>query len=227
MAQHTHDGRRDRLRERFLNEGIDHFEPHEVLELILYYTIPRGDTNPQAHNLLAHFGSFSNVLEAPVEEVAKVDGIGEKSAFLIHLLPSLFRYYSRSKWSRKVVLGTSREAAEYAISMYVGYTTEAFGIICVDSNRTVQYSGIISEGTTNKTIVYPRDVVHAAIKHNAQNVILTHNHPNGSRAVSPADRALTDDLLKALHVMDINVIDHLIVAGDTCVSMSELGMLRN
>lgn len=227
MTELTHKGHRDRLRKRFLYEDLDHFEPHEVLEFVLYYSITQADTNPIAHDLLKHFGSFANVLDAPLEELQKVHGMGERSAVLLKLLPSVFRYYEQDKAKKTVTLGTAQDAGEFVKSLFIGRTTEAFGLVCLDSHRNVLYSGIISEGTTNRTNVYPRMVLQAVFKHNAQNVIFAHNHPNGSMSPSAEDKFLTQELIDALNKVDVNVIDHIIVSGSRHVSMCELGMMKN
>ncbi len=228
MAEGTHHRHRERLRKRYEHEGLSHFEPHEILELLLFYSIPLKDTNPIAHNLLDRFGSLSNVLEAPVDQLVKVEGVGRSSAVFLHMLPEVFREYEQSKYRNKVVLGTNQEAARFAAAMFIGMTKEGFALISLDSNRMVLWHDIISYGTSNRAIVYPRDVVEAVLGHNIQNVIFAHNHPNGSLAASHEDKILTETLIDALRPLEVNVIDHIIVAGaDRYLSMSDAGLMRN
>lgn len=220
-----HDGHRMRMRNRYLNEGIDNFEPHEILELLLYYAIPRKDINELAHKLIEKFGSISNVLDADVESLKQVDGIGENAAILLSMIPQLSRIYNQSKWDRKTSLASVDAVGQYAIAMYTGKIDEEFGIICLDSNRRVHYSGIIIKGTVNQAEAYPRKVVSEVLKHNAVNVILTHNHPGGSIMPSIGDREATKNIVNALEAIGVNVLDHIIVSGDRFNSMAALGLM--
>lgn len=221
----THDGHRMRMRNRYLNEGIDSFEPHEILELLLYYAIPRRDINALAHSLIEYFGSLGNVFDADVSSLKEVPGIGENAAILISLIPQLSRVYNLSKWDRKVTLASVDSVGQYAVAMYTGKKNEEFGIICLDSNRCVHYSGTIISGTVNQAEAYPRLIVAEVLKHNAVNVILTHNHPNGSVMPSANDREATKNIVNALEAIDVNVLDHIIVSGERFNSMFALGMM--
>lgn len=222
----THDGHRQRMKSRYMKEGLDSFERHEVIELLLYYAIPRRDVNELAHRLIDHFGSVANVLDADIEDLKQIDGIGENAAVLLNLIPSLSRVYTSSKWDRNTSLLSTNAIGEYAVSMYVGKKNEEFGIICLDSNRRVHHSGIIIKGTVNQTEAYPRVVVSEVLKHNAVNVVLMHNHPSGSLIPSQSDREATKNIVAALEAIGVHVIDHIIVADDRFNSMSSLDMLR-
>lgn len=221
----THDGHRMRMKKRYLNEGLDSFEPHEILELLLYYCIPRRDINELSHRLIEHFGSIANVFDADVEALEQVEGIGETSAILLSMIPQLSRVYNLSKWDRSTSLASVDAVGQYAVSMYIGKKNEEFGIICLDSNRNVHYSGIIIKGTVNQTEAYPRTIVAEVLKHNAVNVILTHNHPNGSIMPSAGDKEATRSILNALEAIGVNVLDHIIVSGDRFFSMAAMGMM--
>ncbi len=221
----THDGHRMRMKKRYLNEGLDSFEPHEILELLLYYSIPRRDINELSHRLVERFGSVANVFDADTEALMQIEGISENSAILLHLIPQLSRIYNLSKWDRKTLLASVDTVGQYAVSMYIGKKNEEFGIICLDSNRRVHYSGIIIKGTVNQAEAYPRTVVAAVLKHNAVNVILTHNHPSGSIMPSESDKEATHNIVNALEAIDVNVLDHIIVSGDRFFSMAAMGMM--
>ncbi len=222
----THDGHRQRMKSRYAKEGLDSFAPHEVLELLLYYAIPRKDINELCHRLIEHFGSVGNVFDADIEDLKQIDGISENAAVLLNLIPSLSRIYNVSKWDRSTALLSTKSIGEYAVSMFVGKKNEEFGIICLDSNRRIHYSGIIIKGTVNQTEAYPRTVVSEVLKRNAVNVVLTHNHPSGSLIPSYSDRVATKNIVVALESIGIHVIDHIIVAGNQFNSMSDLDMLR-
>lgn len=220
-----HDGHRMRMKNRYLKEGLDNFEPHEILELLLFFAIPRRDVNEFAHDLIRHFGSVANVFEADVEELKKVEGIGENTALLLNMIPHLSRAYRLSKWNKNICLGTVDATGRYAVSMFIGKIFEEFAIICMDSGRNLCYSGTIMKGTTNETPAYPRLIVQEALKHNAQNVVLTHNHPNGCILPSEEDKITTARIVQALEAISINVIDHIIVSGEQYYSMAQMGLM--
>ncbi|MBQ3553442.1 MAG: RadC family protein [Clostridia bacterium] len=220
-----HEGHRMRMKHRYLHEGLDHFEPHEILELLLYYSIPRRDINELAHQLIDRFGSLANVFDADVEALCEVDGISESSAILLNLIPQLARVYQQSKWNRTDTLATIDSIGQYAVSMYIGKKNEEFGIICLDSNHQVHFSGTIIKGTINQTEAYPRLIVAEVLKHNAVNVVLTHNHPSGSIMPSASDREATKNIVTALEAIGVTVKDHIIVSGDRFNSMMMLGMM--
>lgn len=221
-----HEGHRERLKNRFLKEGLDHFEPHQVLELILFFSIPRKDTNETAHALLDKFGSLSGIMEADVGDIASVPGVGNNSAVLLSLIPQISRIYFKDKWGNKPVLNSSSKAGEYALSLFTGRLMEVFFVICLDTQNRVNFPALVHEGTINEAPVYPRIIVEAALRHQAASVILAHNHPGGSLKPSNADMAVTKKIISALDAIDIHVVDHIIVAGDQYTSFAEKGILN-
>ncbi len=221
-----HEGHRNRLKTRFLKDGLDGFEPHQVLELLLFYSIPRKDTNELAHQLLKKYGSLSGVFEADPKDLSKNPGIGENTAFLLSLIPQLSRRYFNDKWGDKPELNSSTKAGEYAVSLFAGRTYEAFYIICLDSQNRVNYAELVHEGTINEAPVYPRVLVEAALRHKANCVILAHNHPGGSMNPSRADIEATRTICNALESISIKVIDHIIVCGGKYYSFAENGRLE-
>ncbi len=220
-----HEGHRNRLRTRVLKEGIDSFEPHQVLELLLFYSIPRKDTNELAHKLLDEFGSLPGVFEADPKDLCKVSGIGENTALLLSLIPQLARRYSKDKWGEKPEISSSTKAGQYAVSLFAGRTYEAFYIICLDAQNRVNFSDLVHEGTINEAPVYPRILVEIALRHKANSVILAHNHPGGSLNPSRADIEATNNIRNALEAISIKVIDHIIVCGEKYYSFAENGRL--
>jgi len=220
-----HTGHRKRLKNRFLEEGLDSFELHQVLELLLFFSIPRRDTNEIAHKLLKKFGSLSGVFEADIKELVKVEGIGENSAFLISMIPQLSRRYLNDKWRDKPELNSSSKAGEYAISLFAGRTYEVFYVICLDAQNRVNYAALVHEGTINEAPIYPRIIVETALRHKANSVILAHNHPGGSLNPSRGDIEATKVIKNALESISIKVVDHIIVCGERYVSFAERGLL--
>lgn len=226
MSNPLHDGHRARLRKRFLEEGLDHFEDHQILELLLFYAMPRGDTNPSAHLLISRFGSLSAVLEADPRDVAAVAGIGEKAALFLSLIPQVTRRYFHDRVLRdRPQLTTCEAVAEYLVPLMAGRPEEVFYLLCLDSQCRVVYPALISEGTVTEALVHPRHVVEEAIRHRAAAVILAHNHPAGTLKPSPQDQRLTRRLVQALGPLDIRVLDHIIVASGRAFSFTQEGLL--
>ena len=220
-----HEEHRQRVKKRFIEEGLDSFEPHQILELILFYSIPRKDTNEIAHELIDRFGSLSKVFEADITELCKIKGIGENSAVLLSIIPSLARIYSKDKLGDKPELDTSSKAGRYAINLFMGMQYECFYLIALDAQKRVIYAAKVHEGTIHEAPVYPRILVETALRHHANSVLLAHNHPGGSLKPSSADLEATKRIVNALNAIDISVVDHIIVAGDKYFSFAEQGLL--
>jgi|SRR5680860_127832 len=221
-----HDGHRARLRSRFLNDGLDGFEDHQVLELVLFFAIPRADTNAIAHRLMRRFGSLSAVFEADAKDVASVEGMGEKSAAFLTLIPQVTRRYFHDRVSRDSPQLTSSEAVtEYLVPLMAGRPEEVFYVLCLDSHCRVLVPALLAKGTVKEAHVHPRHVVEEALRHRAASVILAHNHPGGTAIPSNADHQLTAVLVQALGAIGIPVLDHIIVAGERTYSFVREGVL--
>ena len=222
-----HKGHRERLRSKCVKNGLESLEPHEVLELLLFNAIPRRDTNPIAHKLLNKYGGkFSEVLEADIEELKTIDGIGDNAAFLLHLIPQLSRYYESSKWEEGVSLGTPQQLCSFAIDLCKGKTQEELVVICLDSNKHLKKYGVVSKGSINEVDIKVRNIAEYAIKAKAVNIVLVHNHPNNSAVPSKVDRESTIEVVTALGALSLNVIDHIVVSGNKCHSMKEMGFFN-
>src|SRR5690554_5262558 len=167
-----HKGHRERVRKRYIAEGLDAFDDHQVIEMLLYYSVPRKDTNLLAHELIKKYGSLSAVMEADPKDLCETSGIGINSAVLLTLIPSLSRRYLKDRWGEKPVLENSGKAGEYAVSLLVGRTYEVFYVICLDNRNRVIYPDMVHEGTINEAPVYPRLIVETALRHKAASVIL-------------------------------------------------------
>ncbi len=220
-----HAGHRQRVRERFLHEGLDAFRDHEVLELLLFYCVPKRDTNVMAHAILREYGTLSCLFEADPQDIARRCGLSVATAILLSLAGPLTRRYLRQRWGDRPVLGTSARAGEYAVTLFAGRPYEVFYVICLDSQNRVNHAALVHEGTLNEAPVYPRLIVEAALRHKAGSVILAHNHPGGSLAASTPDLDVTRRIQDALKPIAIAVVDHIIVAGERYASLAEQGLL--
>lgn len=219
------EGHRQRMRNRFYKEGIDNFEPHEVLEMLLYFSIPQKDTNELAHRLIMRFGSFHGVLESSYEDLRDF-GLGEKTTALLKMLPAFFNYYMKSRVSDSHPLLTSTDIGNFAAGKIGVRENEVFGVICLDIQRKYINFELINEGTVNSTSVPARKVAECALRNKASRVVFVHNHPGGSLAASNEDITLTRTLTNVLNAVDVGVIDHIIVANGRFSSMSDQGLLK-
>lgn len=225
MEKNVHQGHRQRVKTRFLTEGLDGFEDHQVLEMLLFFSIPMKDTNELAHKMLNEFGSLAGLFEADPKDICKRCGVSENTAVLVSLIPSLSRRYFSRRWGDKPVLNSSSKAGEYAVSLFAGRTYEVFFVICLDSQNKVNYAALVHEGTINESPVYPRLIVETVLRHQAHSVILAHNHPGGSLQPSQEDMAITKKIASALEPISVQVMDHIIVAGDKYMSFKERNLL--
>ena len=219
-----HDGHRQRLRNRFREEGLDHFEEHEVLELLLYYTIPRKDTNPIAHELLNRFGSLAQVLDARPEELAKVPGMGDAAATFLSLITAVGRYYLVNRTIQETILPSIEKCGQYLVPFFHGRRNEMVYILCLDAKCKVLCCKEMGEGSVNSAGVPIRRIVEAALGANATSVILAHNHPSGFAVPSGEDVQTTKRVAMALDAVEIQLVDHIVVADDDFVSLAQSGL---
>ena len=223
-----HKKHRQRLKNRFLEEGLGSFNDHEVLELLLFYAIPRKNTNDLSHRLIKRFSSLSAVFDATVDELCSVEGIGEHAATFIKMIPHFSQYFRELSAKNTYTLENSFSAGQYVCRMIGNLPNEVFSVICLDAKRRILHFEILESGTVSRSSVHPRKVVECAIRHNASSVILAHNHPAGTLTASENDRRLTDTLCELLEGMDIEVIDHIIAApDDKFLSMSNSSLMPN
>lgn len=211
-------GHRKRLKSRYINHGIDSFEDHEVLELILFYAYPRVDTNGLAHSFLNEYGSLNNLCNASVEDLKNRLGITENVAVLITLLPSVYKKYCISSIDNKVIFNNTKDVGQYAINLFHDKTRESFYIICLDGKKRIINTCLISEGTVTETSIYTRNIVETALTNRSVNIILVHNHPGGNCFPSIADINSTVLIINALKYVSIRVLDHIIVSGNNYFS---------
>ena len=218
-----HDGHRHRLKQRFLEEGLDNFSDINVLELLLFYSIPRRDTNPIAHALLEHFGSLHQVLEAPVEELVKISGISENTATFLNLVTAVGRYYHVSRSKVQNVLTTTESCGEYLLPYFVGRRVECVYLLCLDAKCKVLCCKEVGEGSVNSAGVSIRRIVEVALGANASTVVLAHNHPSGLALPSGEDVQTTRRVAAALSAVEVRLADHIVVADDDFVSLAQSG----
>ena len=217
--EQLHSGHRERVKERFLRAGLDGFEEHNVLELMLFYAIPMRDTNDLAHRLINTFGSLDKVQDASVEDLCAVPGVGRNTATLLKLFSSVSRYQDLLRHKPKVHMSKGEAIAEYARVRNRGNTEEVFSVIGLDAECCFLTYEEISHGSVSATEINIRRAVDALLRARAVCVVMVHNHPSGNLTPSVEDLMTTRTLRDAFHLINLKVIDHLIVSDDDYLSM--------
>lgn len=221
-----HEGHRERMKEKFLTDGLDHFQSHEILELFLFNAIPRRDTNEIAHRLLDTFGSLSGVFDAPYEELLKVEGVGQSAAAFIKLVPQLSRCYLDDKQQDKARVFNTESAVKILLPKFIGRTNEVVVLLLLDSKGRQLFCSVVNEGAVNTVPIYVRKIVELAVRYNAASAILAHNHPSGSTMPSAGDITSTKDVFQALKTVNVWLNDHIIVADGDTLSMADCGLMK-
>lgn len=223
--KHLHQGHRQRMRKRIAEQGFASLAEHEALEVLLYTTNPQKDTNALAHALLERFGSFAGVLEASEQELCTVEGIGPASARLLHLMPQVSQYYQSSRAGGAPCLRTAQQAADYLMSRFQGADCEKALLVTLDRRSRVKGLFWLREGSGSRIQLEVKDVVEAAIRGGTESVLLCHNHPNGIALPSREDLLATENIVRALGLLHIQLRDHLILTESEFFSMREEGRL--
>ena len=220
-----HKDHRQRKRDQFYHHGSDAFADHELLELLLFYGIPRKDVNPLAHTLLEEFGSLEAVFAAPVETLEQVDGVGRSTAVLLKLVPHLMRRAHISSVAKETVLDTVDRIGDFFSNLFLAESNEVMYQLCLDAKGRKLNCRKISEGDPASINVNTRTIVQNALKCNAVMVAIAHNHPSGVAFPSHADKIATSQFRDALSAVNVTLIDHIVVANDDYISFRNDGLL--
>lgn len=218
-----HSGHRRRMRERFLSHGLDNFDDHNVLELLLFYALPRQDTNRLAHRLMEHFGSLDAVLDATVEELTAVEGVGPGAAALLKLVPDVGRRYQIRKNEPGRILSDTEAVGRYLVPRFLGQRDEVALLVCLDAKLKVLCCREVGRGDVSSARLNLRRVVETALGQNAAAVILAHNHVSGIALPSSEDLNTTTQVYQLLRQVNVILQDHIIVAGDDFISLRDDG----
>lgn len=220
-----HDGHRTRMKQRFLKYGLENFDDHNVLELLLFYAIPRQDTNVLAHRLMNAFGTLSGVFSATPEELMQVEGIKENAATLIRLVSESARRYLMFMPGKEVILNSVKKVGAYFVPRFLNCRNEVMYMACLDPNDRVIDCSIIQEGNMDHIQIDMRKILTNVLTKNADKVIIAHNHLNGLPLPSLADKETTRYLYEMLQKVDVELMDHIIVAKGEYLSMAATGSL--
>lgn len=210
MAGTIHKNHRQRVKARAQREGFAHFSDHELLESLLFFAIPRVDTNLTAHRLLKEFGSLKGILDADVDALCRVEGIGPSSAILFRAISESMRRYERDCLKRTLCYNTLDKIAEYLRPYFVGLDHECLYAMFFNNRMNLIDCVLVSEGTVNMTMANVRQILRPMLSKNVSSVVLAHNHPDGLTVPSSADLEFTDMLNNHLNELGIVLVEHLI-----------------
>ena len=218
-------GHRERMRARFKKGGMEAMADHEVIELLLYYAIPRRDTNKLAHRIMREFGSLHNLFEADAAEIQKRCGLSENTATLLSMVIPLARRYDISKWGRRINFVSTKSLADYIKTLFIGQTAECFYLLCLDNRVSLISATLLQRGTLDRAELYPREIMKCVMNSDAAFVIMAHNHPSGNLDISNADVLTTKRLISMLSEVEVVVLDHIICGGMNYISFADKRIL--
>ena len=221
-----HDGHRERLRTTFLENGLDCFNELNSLELLLFYAIPRRDTNEIAHALLERFETLDEVFSASVPELCTVDGVGEQTALLLKLVPQIVRKSKITQADKMKQITSSEIAGKFFIPRFMDQKEEVLMLLCLDAQKRVISCVEISRGVVNAVETNIRKIVETTLKYRASSIIIAHNHPDGFACPSHEDDITTRQILESLKYLGIPLLDHIVVSGDDFVSYADSKLMK-
>lgn len=221
------EGHRRRLRDKFMDGGLERFSDEEVIEFLLTLGTPVKDVKPQAREALKRFGSLSGVISAPVEKLREIHGIGPKNALYISLVHQVARRYLRDRANRQAFFGSSKAVFDYLFHSMRDLKREVFKVLFLNRKNELISDENVFFGTLTGSAVYPREVMTLALEQRAAAMVFVHNHPSGDPMPSPEDRRLTRDLVWAAQLLMIQVLDHVIIGNNTYYSFADQGLIRS
>jgi len=226
MSRESQEGHRKRLREKFIKSGISGFHDYEIVELLLTLGTPRKDCKQQAKESIRKLKTLRGVLEAPMEELQEIKGIGPHNVFGIKLVQEVAREFLKEKILKRPICKSSEEIFDYLYHSMRDLKKEVFKVIFLDGKNQIIEIEDLFEGTLNTSSIYPREVMKSAIKNNAFGLIFVHNHPSGNTEPSQSDKVITEDLVFACNLMQIKVLDHIIIGGNKYFSFADEGFIE-
>lgn len=225
--KHRHTGHRERMKAEFLARGLEGWPDHRVLELLLFYTIPQGDVNDLAHELVERFGSLAGVLDASVEELKKVKGVGDHTAVFLRMLPAVLGRYQGARTRLSAIINSPEEAYAWLEPYFFGARNEMVYVLCLDGKRQVLGVRKVAEDSIELAEVNTRRIAEEAIGLRAAQIYVAHNHVSNLAIPSQADWLTTDTLRGALRPIGIELIDHLVFVDGDMVSLKDSEHLKS
>ncbi|MBK5101583.1 MAG: DNA repair protein RadC [Desulfobacteraceae bacterium] len=219
-------GHRERLRQKFLEGGLERFSDEEVVEFLLTMGTPRGDLKAPAREALKRFETISAVLSAPIEKLTEIEGIGTKNALYLKFVHQVAGRYLRDRAKGKTFFGSSRAIFDYLFHSMRDLKREIFKVIFLNRKNELIFDQDVFFGTLTGSAVYPREIMMLALEHKAAGLVFVHNHPSGDPTPSNEDQRLTRDLIWAAKLLTIQVLDHIIIGHNTYYSFADEGLIK-
>jgi len=226
MSESSNSGHRRRLREKFIKSGLSAFHDYEIVELLLTLGTPRRDCKQVAKEAIKRFKTLRGVLTAPTEELQQIDGLGPHNTFGLRLVQEVAGEFLREKLFEKHVYRSSQEFFEYLYHSMRDLKKEIFRAVYLNSQNQIIDIVDLFHGTVNSSSVSPREVIEAALKHNAVSLVCVHNHPSGNPEPSQSDREITRDLIQAAQAVQLKVLDHIIIGDNKYFSLAGEGFIE-
>ncbi|MBC8462521.1 MAG: DNA repair protein RadC [Deltaproteobacteria bacterium] len=219
-------GHRERLRQRFLEGGLERFSDEEVVEFLFTLGTPRGDLKLPAREALKQFESLSGVLSAPIEKLTKIKGIGPKNALYLKLVHQVAGRYLKDRSVSKTLFSSSQAVFDHLYHSMRDLKREIFKVLFLNRKNELINDQDVFFGTLTGSAVYPRDIMTLALEQNAAGLVFVHNHPSGDPTPSSEDKRLTRDLVWAAKLLMVQVLDHIIIGHNTYYSFADQGLIK-
>jgi len=220
------DGHRARLRDKFVQGGIERFSDEEVIEFLLSLGTPRKDVKLPAREALKRFESLSGVLSAPLSDLIQIRGVGERNALYLHLVHQVAARYLRDRAKNRPFFGSSRAVFDFLFHTMRDLKREVFKVLLLNRKNALISDHDLFFGSLTGSAVYPREVMTLALEHRAAGLVFVHNHPSGDPQPSPQDRRLTKELVWAAGLLSIQVLDHVVIGHNTYYSFADQGLIK-
>ena len=222
MPENKHEGHRERVRRDFLENGFSETTPpHKILEMLLFYSIPRRDTNEIAHELINTFGSIQGVFDAPIDQLLKVKGITENTVALLKMILPIASIYRAEKVNHDKNFTSTNQIGDYLLEKYLCYTKETVAITSFNGKGQILGFDVLAEGDSSSAELSIRKILEIVMKRNPVCIVLSHNHPSGFAIPSNEDLALTNKLFTLLANINVRLLDHIIIANNDYVSLAQ------
>ena len=226
MAEKDYIGHRKRLRERYVNNGYEALQDYEIIELLLTFVKQRVDTKPLAKNLIKKYGTIEEILKADLDDLKKINGIGDITGIFLNFIGDIMAYSFKDKFQKQNISFKNKNQLISYLRNDIGFSkNEEFKVLFLNSVNEIIETEILFTGTIDKSAIYPRKILERALHHNARAIVFAHNHPSGNIFPSEKDIELTKEMKEFFKIVDINVLDHIIITKNSHFSFLEEGII--
>jgi DNA repair protein RadC len=225
-TKQTTAGHRARLREKFLTHGLSGFRDDEIIELLLTFGTPRRDCKQPARELLSRLGSLHSVLEAPIETLREIPGVGPSNAVALKLIHQVARKFLETRLQERTYLKDSAAVFDYLRHSMRDLDVEVFKVLYLDARHSVMHTEDLFQGTLSYNVIYLRELLRKCLQYNTAAIVIAHNHPSGDPKPSMEDKNLTRDIVFATSLLEMRLLDHVIVGEEKFYSFADQGLIE-